>query len=48
MVKLELLYRVSKFTRMPRGKIEVILVKGIDLKYKNESFKPIMEFRLDN
>lgn len=31
---------------MPKGKLEVILVKGQDLKLKNESFRPILEFRI--
>ncbi len=33
---------------MPRGKLEVILVKGTDLKYREENFRPVMEFRIGN
>lgn len=33
---------------MPHGRLEVILVKGSDMKNKNEGFLPIMEFRLGN
>ena len=34
---------------MPRGKINITLVKGTDLKLNSESFnQPVLEFRLDN
>ncbi len=44
--KVDMQYRYSKFTRMPRGKLEVMLVKGHELKFQNETFSPVMEFRL--
>ena len=32
---------------MPRGKLEVVLAKGTDLKYMGESYqRPVMEFRV--
>lgn len=42
-LKIDCQFRQSKFTRMPQGTLEVILAKGKDLKYKNESFRPILE-----
>lgn len=44
--KVDMQYRYSKFTRVPRGKLEIILVKGLDLKFQNESFAPVLEFRV--
>lgn len=46
LLKMDMQYRCSKFTKTPRGKLEVTLVRGIEMKYKGESYKPIMEFRL--
>lgn len=40
--------RTSKFTRIPKGKLEVVLLEGIGLKYRNENYNtPIMEFKID-
>jgi hypothetical protein len=47
-LKYDCQYRFSEFTRMPQGKLEVILARGLDLKYSGESFRPILEFRVGN
>lgn len=33
---------------MPRGKLEVVIAGGADLKFQNDSFNPVMEFRVGN
>lgn len=45
---MDLLYRFSKFTKMPRGKLEVTLMRGSDLKHLGDQYSPVMEFRLGN
>lgn len=47
-LKIDCQFRQSKFTRMPQGTLEVILAKGRDLRYKNESFRPILEICVGN
>ena len=33
---------------MPRGKLELILGEGVNLMYRKESFRPILEFKIEN
>lgn len=47
-ILLDAQYRYSKFTKMPRGKLEVVIAGGADLKFQNDSFNPVMEFRVGN
>ena len=48
-LNLDMQVRTSKFTRAPRGKLEVVILEGHSLKYRNENYaKPIMEFKIDS